>query len=304
MPSQTTIWGRIRTSGLRSCTALVSGSPVASNSPYKMMLMCATGLALLATPSAAGAQTAQDHRGNRIEPFRQFGIVVDGRENRTRACSAERVWCAEILRNTPVAGTTLVISPGDGVYGQSPTYVYAIPQEMFDGGGVSLWDRIIVEADGAVMVGLDFSKETRRDGFRSYQRRLVLLRAGPGASDLATPVLEAPLSGHTEVAACAPSDTTPDLRNACENRFDLGSLFTVVPSLGTDRAGLIMVVNAQTTPGRRSRTDGLRAPIERAEGDEAADPECTYTRTFNFSEVEGRFVPDAPLPACLDFLEP
>lgn len=36
----------------------------------------------------------------------------------------------------------------------------------------------------------------------------------------------------------------------------------------------------------------------------APDPACTYTRSYYFDEALGRYVPDAPLPACSDYLEP
>lgn len=172
-----------------------------------------------------------------------------------------------------------------------------------EGRGVSIWNDIIIEADGAVMVGLDFSKETRRSGFRSYQRRLLLLRAGPTSEDLAVPVLEAPLSGHIEVDGCSPSERPDDL-NVCINRFQMSSSFTLVPKLSPERPDLIMVVTASTSPSRKLRSDEPRAPVERVEGDITPDPACTYTRSFYFNETQGRYVPDAPLPECSDFLEP
>jgi hypothetical protein len=267
-------------------------------------------LCALATPDFARAQTAQDHGANRIEPFRQFGVTLDiggganGRSNRTRACTADHAWCAEIVRGAPEARLTLVIAPGEGLSGLSRTYLYALPATLLDGGGVTLWDRIVIEADGAVMVGLDLSKETRRAGLRSYQRRLLLLRAGPGPNDFATPVLEAPLSGHVEMAACPSPQRLPSRSTACTNRFESSSLFTLAPLLSPGRPALIMTVRSFTMPGARRRSDAPRGPIERTGGDEALDSACTYTRSFHFSEAQGRYLPDGPLPVCPDFFEP
>ena len=258
--------------------------------------MIVLSLLLFAVPAAA--QTAQDHRANRIEPFRQPSRLGE----HGPACTADRIWCAELVMGSPEGRLTLVIAPGEGLSSRSPTYVYVLPPDLLNGGSVSIWDRMVIEANGAVMVGLDLSKETRRSGFRSYQRRLLLVRAGPESGNFAVPVLEAPLSGHVELDACSPSERTDD-PNLCTNRFHLSSLFTLVPNLGVDRPDLVMVVTASTSPGRRRRSDGPRTPVERVEGDITPDPACTYTRSFYFSEALGRYVPDAPVPECPDFLE-
>lgn len=65
-----------------------------------------------------------------------------------------------------------------------------------------------------------------------------------------------------------------------------------------------MGVRSFTSPGARRRSDAPRGLIERTEGDEVPDPACSYTRSFHFSEAEGRYLPDGPLPVCADFFEP
>lgn len=260
--------------------------------------------AVLLLPAAASAQTAQDHGGNRIEPFRQFGIVVDGSPQRTRACSEAREWCAEIIRTPPDGILTLVISPGEGIFDQAPTLTYLLAPDLDGAQGVTIWDRIVIQADGAVLVGLVFSSEVLRPGFRSYQRRLLLLRAGPGITDVATPVLEAPLSGLIQQDVCAPADQQANPDGACENRFSMSTLVTLTPILSPGRPGLILMVRSHTTPGRRLRWEGLREPVERSGHDEVVDPTCTYSRSYQFDDAAGRYVPDAPTPDCRDFLEP
>lgn len=270
---------------------------------HRTIATVALWLATAVFPEIAEAQTATDHRGNRIENFRQSGVTLGGHRNAPLACTGDGGWCADLVWSAPDAKLTLVVVPPADRSSPSPTHVYVLPPNLLDGGGVSLWDRIIIEADGGVMVGLDISKVTQRPGFRSVQRRLLLLRVGPDAGDRLVPVLEAPLSGNTEVAVCS-TPQTPESYVSCTNQFVLSSLFTLVPNISPARLDLVMVVTAYTAPDRRFRSEEARDPVERLEGDEVADPECTYTRSFYFDEEAERFLPDAPLPACPEFLQP
>jgi hypothetical protein len=267
-----------------------------------MMLLALGSIAL---PFAAAAQTAEDHRGNRIENFRQLGRF-QARRGRVRACTDDLRWCAELVRGQAAGSWAIVIARRGGLFkGKSRTHRFNLPEELLEDRGLTIWDRIVREADGSVMVGVELIRTTgERSGFFSYQRRLLLLRAEPADGAVPVPVLEAPISGHVEQPACASPELRIDEPGACENRFDLDSLFTLVPLLAPDRPALVMSVTSSTTPGRRTRSDGLRGPIERTEGDDAPDPACTYTRSFYLDAAQGRYVPDAPLPDCRDYLSP
>lgn len=257
----------------------------AFDTPLRLGPMLGFWLALAVIPGVARAQTAQDHRGNRIEPFRQSGIVLDGRENRGLACTADRSWCAELVRSAPEGRLTLVIAPAGGLTSQSRTYVYVLPPGLAGDGGVSIWGTIVIEAGGAVMVGLDLSRETRRSGLRSYQRRLLLLRAEPDRGSV-LPVLEVPLSGFVETAPCAAPDERPSASSGCYSQLSLSALFTLVPLLAPDRPALVMVARAVSNPSG--------TPV----------PSCSFTRSFFLDPVSEQYVPDAPLPTCSEFFDP
>ena len=273
-----------------------------ARSGRRSVRMTLPALALLAAPIPAAAQTAQDHRGNRIENFRQLGFSTTGR---VRACTADRRWCAELVRGRTAGTWVLEIASRKGLLGHRRTHRFDVPATLLEGRGLTIWDRIVREADGSVMVGLELIRRTgERPGFFSYQRRLLLLRAGPTDGAVPVPLLEAPLSGYVEQPVCASPEAERDRPGDCRNQFLLSSLFTLIPLLAPDRPGLVMIVTSSTTPGPRRRSDGLRAPVERTGDDEAPDPACTYTRSFYLDPAQGRYVPDSPLPECLDYLIP
>ena len=257
----------------------------AFDAPRRLVSTLGFWLAIAFVPGVSLAQTAQDHRGNRIEPFRQSDIVLDGRENRGLACTADRSWCAELKWSEIESRLTLLIGPEEELDSQSPTYAYILPNGLVGDGGVSIWGTIVIEKGGAVMVGLTLSKETRRSGFRSYQRRLLLLRAEPGRGSL-VPVLEVPISSVVEMAPCAAPDERPTVSSGCYNRLYFDTLFTLVPLLAPDRPALVMVARAVEYPG------------------ETPAPACTFTRSFFFDPELGWYVPDAPYRPAQSFLTP
>jgi hypothetical protein len=279
----------------------------------KAVRAVAAVLAVAAAASfAAAAPTAQDHRGNRIEPFRQTPtpVLSDGRNLRrpVRSCTEDRSWCAWLSREPPDRRWTLhVVASG----GAGPRhYRYELPIEYCCAGpgrDFVVWDEIVREPLGAALIGVVFGRETGdRRRFWSYQRRLFLLRVPVDRDGVPVPVLEAPLSGVVHQPACISAADQRERRNDCLDLFYFSTLFTLVPSIApVEPADLVMVAVATTSPGRRSRSGrpARRAPIERTE-DPVRDPVCTYTRSYYFDEALGRYLPDAPLPDCSDYLEP
>lgn len=253
-------------------------------------------------------RTAQDHRGNRIEPFRQLGQSGGDLRN----CTDDNRWCARLLRDSPDGRRVLrIVVRGRGLFARSRHYRYVLPTEFCcanPGRSFSIWDEIVREPLGGALVGLvSWQRTGERPGLFSHQRRLLLLRVPPEDGGLPVPVLEAPLSGHIEQPVCPyPGNEYYEIA-ACQDQFSFSTLWTLVPSIAPiEPANLIMVATARTMPGRRTRADGPtpRAPIERTGGDDTPDPDCTFTRSFYFDEALGRYLPDAPLPACRDYLEP
>jgi hypothetical protein len=282
-------------------------------------LICAV---LTAAPASAAAParaqpaliTAQDHRGNRIEPFRQTAYSGSARERqlRNRNCTDDRSWCADFRRDGPGGGWMLhILVRGPDPDAPPRQHAYPLPQALCCAGPGALnfmmWDEIVREPRGSALVGIVFGREVRGEGsFRSYQRQLHLLRVPPEDGGPPVPVLDAPLSGVVDQPVCASAEDPRSRGYDCVDSFRFSTLFTLVPSIGpVEPPDLIMVAEATTMPGLRTRAEGpvRRGPVERI-ADAVRDPACTYTRSFYFDEARGRYLPDAPLPDCRSYLEP
>lgn len=274
------------------------------------------------TPEQPQLPTARDHRGNQIEPFRQVGPFGGG-GSRIRACTGDRSLCAELIGRLR-DGVTLRLEEQAGSFSQhTRSRDFPLSQELLTSGGANgytLDDIVIREPRGSIMIALDLSKEAgRRPGFYSYQRRLLLLRIAPEEGAVPIPVLHAPLSGVVEEPVCpyppqvetnvdgTVSGAWLERKSACQNQYHLSTLVTLLPSIApVEPPNLIIVVTAETSPGRRTRSAGAhqREPIARTGDDIVRDPSCSYTRSFYFDEALGHYEPEAPLPRCPDFLEP
>lgn len=272
--------------------------------------------AVLAVPllmpiAAIAAPTARDHGGNRIEQFRQIGQT--GPPENLRNCTEDRIWCAALQPDRANGRWVLhVTARPEGRVLTERRWRYTVPVEQCcdrPGRSVGIWQEVVREAfGGGALIGLELWQETgARPGFFSFQRRLLLLRLPREGGGTPVPVLEAPLSGHVEQPVCPyPGNEYYEIA-ACQDSFTFSTLFTLLPSIGPIvPPNLIMVASAETAPGHRTRAGGpvRRSPIERTNGNLVRDPACSYTRSFYFDEAQGRYLPDAPLPLCRDYLEP
>lgn len=151
-------------------------------------------------------------------------------------------------------------------------------------------------------MGLERSHATgRRPGFFSFQRRLVLLRVAAEDGAIPVPVLEAPLSGNVEQPLCTARRDRRATPRGCGDLYRISASFTLAPSPSPGQPRLAMAATASARHGLRPRADGLPRALEPM-GD--PDPACSYARGYAFDEAQGRYLPDAPLPACRDYLEP
>ena len=291
-----------------------------------MALLWALSLAMQVP--AAAPPMARDHGHNQIETFWQVGPFGDN-DGTIRACTLDRTLCAELVGRLS-EGVTLRIEEQAGAFAaRTRTRDIPLARELLTRGGATgytIGDFVIREPRGAIMIALDLSRET---GTRltqwSYQRRLLLLRIAAEEEAVPAPLLDAPLSGVAYATVCpippiewvtppvepdgfgVPSDDWSNRVSACQDHFVLRTRFTLLPSIGpVEPPNLIMVVTAETSPGRRTRADGPvpREPIVRNGENDVRDPDCTYTRSFYFNETLSRYEPDAPLPPCRDYLEP
>jgi hypothetical protein len=301
----------------------------------------AVPFALSLAAAAAAEPVAYDPGGNRIESFRWVNYD-HAPDEPLRNCSQDRIWCAELIRPR-TGGDAWVVQVVARATNREPAerrWRYTLPAALLRGRSPAwtLWQEIARDWWGGALIGVELSQQTgERPGFFSNQRRLLLIHIPSLAGAQPSAVLETPLSGYIEQRMCPSPGYPPDptraeasparaprngeIRlegvlsdeeaariNACVDMFSLSTLFTLLPSSqpADQPPDLIVATVATTTPGRRPRTPPgtERAPIERTEGDEVRDPACTFTRTYYFDAAQGRYLPDAPLPACRDYLEP
>lgn len=304
---------------------------------WGIKLGLALGLVLL--PAAAGS-APRDPGGDRIEYFPWVNQFA-GPDEPLRNCSRDRIWCADLIR--PQTGGSWVVQVIARATNRAPTerrWSYTVPPTLLRGRtpAWTLWQQIVRDSWDGALVGIELWQQSgERPGFFSNQRRLLLIHIPSLAGAQPSAVLETPLSGYIEQAMCpypgypldparteAPPRAAPgngDIRlegvlsdedaariGACQDRFEYSTLFTLLPSHQPmdQPPDLIVATIAQTSPGRRPRTPRgtQRDPIPRTEGDVIRDPACTFTRTYYFDAAQGRYGPDAPLPACRDYLEP
>jgi hypothetical protein len=295
--------------------------------------------ALSAPAAAAPDPVAHDPGGDRIEVFLWVN-QPHGPDEPARNCSQDRIWCAELVRPR-TGGDAWVVQVVARATNREPAerrWRYSLPASLLRGWspGWTLWQEIVRDPWGGALIGVELWQTTgERPGFFSNQRRLLLIHIPSVAGAQPSAVLETPLSGYIEQRMCPSPGYPPDparreaapvrengeIRlmdvlteeeatriNACVDMFSLSTLFTVLrSSQPVDQPpDLIVATVATTTPGRRPRTPPgtERASIERTDGDVVRDPACTYTRSFYFDAAQGRYLPDAPLPACSDYLEP
>jgi hypothetical protein len=300
----------------------------------------AVPFALSLAAAAAAEPVAHDPGGDRIEMF-QWVNYSHAPDEPLRNCNRDRIWCAELIR--PQTGGSWVLQVTARATNRETgerRWRYTVPPALLRGRrpAHTLWQQIVRDSWGGALVGIELWQQTgERPGFFSNQRRLLLIHIPSLAGGQPSTVLETPLSGYIEQPMCPypgyPPDPAPEGAQpnparekggiqlagvlsdedaariaACHDRFEYSTLFALLPSSQPmdQPPDLVVATIATTSPGRRSRTPvgTRRAPIARTEGDVVRDQACTFTRSYYFDATQRRYVPDAPLPACRDYLEP
>jgi hypothetical protein len=249
-----------------------------------------TALLLVGATTVAGAAQAQ----SRIEPF---GAPAKEREEpRREACSAARHWCAQLLRQS-----------GEGVWRlKVGDRELLLPLRETDGGGgpdLSLWPHIITGPAGSALVGVEGTRRSIYSGGGASVTTLILVEV-PADGGALRPVGELPLLGRAMIRACFNERDRRRRRGACNDEYG----FEGTLGLGESRPGrppdLLLTTKAETSPGPRSRSGQNDRPVRRGDPITWRDPVCSYRRTFSYDSSSARYLPNRPLPACSDYLEP
>jgi hypothetical protein len=245
------------------------------------------GASCLIGPADALAQA-------RIEPFGAAGSASDA--PRLEACTADRRWCAQLLRRgegdawrLKVGGRELTLAPPGAEVGGSLN--------------VSLWPQIVTSAGGSALIGVEHLRRAAYSGGGASVTILTLVEA-PADGGALRPIAELPLQGGAIIRACFSDQDRRRRRGACQDEYG----FEGTLQLGSNRPGalpdLLLTTTAETSPGRRSRFEENVRPVPRGGSPAWRDPVCSYRRTFTYDVSSARYRPDRPLPACRDYLEP
>ena len=255
-------------------------------------------LLLAATPVADAA--VADRAGHRLEPLavaESPGGTADS-VGHGRACNANETWCID-LSEAPGTGQwrLLLIDVG----------AHPLPRRVdlpaAEGGWYTIWPHLVREARGALVFGVEAHRSTGYAGGGASANRLILYRAeftGPG-----TELIELPAGGSATIRACFSDADRRARANACADRYEMGSELTLDPANDGERPRFLLTTTARTWPGHVTRDADSRdrGPLRRQDLTWWSDPVCSYRRTLSFDPATGRYVPDAPLPECADYLD-
>jgi len=260
--------------------------------------------ALMAVAAAASPAIAQapsrDEAQNWRVPLTIATRVTDTQAETlsARHCTVERDICLRARRSGETGPWTLDIQEGEGPGAVTAEPDRSIPlpvgedeeSEVFQ-----IWPRIIHEASGAMLVGVERYRRAGFSGGGASETTLLLFRVtGDGEPEQVLSVQ----SGYTAmIRACfTPQDYRS--RGVCHDEYELAGTLDLAPRSSGGRPALTLVVSSRSFP-RGAREDSAERPrVPRADRVWEADPACTYRRTFAFDAATGRYAPDSPIPAC------
>ena len=158
---------------------------------------------------------------------------------------------------------------------------------------------MVREASGAWLIGVERGRHADRAwGWYSFDD-LLLFRVAPDEAE-ARLVLEIPLSGFRSVRLCPITRRRRPLGPGCWRDHTLGSAFHLDLDNRAGPPRFLLESHAEVYPGPTSppRQPGVWPTFTRE-----TDQLCSYRRAFTFDPASRRYVADAPLPACDDYLK-
>jgi hypothetical protein len=237
-----------------------------------------------AEPSLAPVSLpAADQAGNRLEALTQNGA---------RWCTSDGRWCA-----TPT-NSSVALTSGDVSLGQIEI------GELTQGESWEVWPQIIRigSNDESALVGVTRITQQMYSGGGGEARQLVLFDVGAGATHEA---VRLPLAGSADIRACFDEDDEQQRAGACRDMYRFVTRVTLDESVASGPPRLVLETAAGSYPGLVTRNaDSSDAPaLTQADLVWAQSEACSYRRTYTRG-ADGLYMPDRPLPACADYLEP
>jgi hypothetical protein len=261
--------------------------------PLLLLLGAGAGQAELASyqpPPPPPPPPAADGAGNWSIPMIAEAAAPAGID---RDCTPDRRLCVS-LRSA--AGWSLEVTESGGA-----ARVVAASPAAGAGTYYGLFGPVFAEASGAWLIGIE--QGLNIDGGKGWHSvsTLSLFRLAPGAAG-AHPVLDVPLSATHSIHLCAdPRDRRghQPLPPGCTRDYRLESIFMMDRENRAGPPRFILQSRAGVFMGPHAHVPGPGVTAAMMGED---DPICTYRRVFTFDPATGRYRPDAPLPACRDYL--
>jgi len=208
-------------------------------------------------------------------------------------CTADGVWCASAQADAKTIAFC---------YRHAQVASFQFAEDGYD-----VWPKIIrtPRGDGGedALVGISHMAESAYSGGGGQATQVSLYALSSTAAQRpAHPALTFPASAELDIRACFSEEDTRMRREACSDQYN----FTGTLSLDTSAAPvkLVLVTEATTYPAGISRSADNTRQLGANDLHTERDPTCSYRRVFSWDAATQTYAPDAPLPACSDYLEP
>ncbi|MDG4719338.1 hypothetical protein [Thalassospira aquimaris] len=246
-----------------------------------------------------------------IAAYRMIPLVTDpGGE---KHCSQDQKWCVQLDPNAD-SGVMVSVTQDDKQARERTLGSGMLADADADAFGATdhdIWPFLIMgdDASGNVLVGITSTISTGYSGggAEAHFLDLIGLEAGGIPSGATSPVvLSVPLGAMKMIRACFDEDDIQKRRDVCHDEYRFEADIRL-ENHGT--AGLPDVLYTSTATAFPATVsldqDSTQLPALRDEDlVERVDERCSFERVFRFDVTSGRYQPDAPLPACDDYLIP
>lgn len=263
----------------------------------RLMVAAAALLASACTPPAteeAAPNTAEPSLPNVTLPVAdQAGNRMEALTNTNeRWCTGDGVWCAvndgagvEVLKSDNSVGRISVAESEEGAAWDSWPVIVRVGRD-----------------DNSVLVGIVQTTTQMYSGGGGESSQLVLYSVSGGAANEA---VRLPLGASSMIRACFDEDDQTQRAGACHDEYRFVTRISLDESVAEGAPKIVLETAAGSYPGRVTRgADSLEAPpLTQADLVWTQDETCSYRRTYARG-ADGLYVPDQPLPACADYLEP
>lgn len=161
---------------------------------------------------------------------------------------------------------------------------------------------LIELSPGHVLAGVVFERSRSIEHGTFKRRDLLMWDMNLADGSVVGPVLDMPVHGMVQ--------TSGDCRNwpeseprPCKAEYEFNSLLDVIRAETTGYPVLTWRTAAVVTPVGASREFGWSMAYMAGSDGTALDPACTTKRSLVYNPLSGRYVLDAPLPECDQYLE-